>query len=405
MSSVISHLKKSIPLKLIWVVFQPNSIIETSIQDSQIIDFHNYSNATEIIESCKPDIILIEGTVEFSNVAFVLAAKTKKITTISLFSGFIWDKEDTSSSAIINRMRILASNQVMGDISNENSNKKLKSIKFILRKYRFLLGTVRKLNWNTSQKISFIIFYSFLRLTKHHPIHKMISGDLNLCYVPKMKKTLLQNGFDDASIFISGNPAFDSIFSEIQNVKKFRKKSSKKFKILFCPAPIHEHGLVSKKEDDKATIEIINQILSDDRYEINIKLHPSSASIRDYKELLTRINQPVNLYQKENLVELLNEHDVMLTNAGSSVIFYGVFLEKPIVYLDFFNDKKLMQLYNNKIMVKCNKFDELVAKIEDARSKKILESDYKQFIENHLGNFDSKSSERIANRIIHLIKT
>ena len=278
--NILDKLKEKYDLKIIWVLFQPKKIEKSTYEDIAILDFQNFDNAIEILEKTKPDLILIQGTLEFSNVAFAMGGKFLKIPIVTLFSFFVtFFHSDTFWLAVKNRLNQIFSKNIMGEVSNDTKPEKLKSLKFIIKKFAFLLNTYQKITSSKIKLMKFSLLYSIKRMSKHIPIQNLVDGDLNVCYVPEMAEKLIQSGFNKSNIVVTGNPAFDKLFNEIKTRKIEIPPNNEKIKILFCPAPLHEHGICSKKEEDELIINVLNKILKNDDFEIALKIHPSILDI------------------------------------------------------------------------------------------------------------------------------
>jgi len=110
------------------------------------------------------------------------------------------------------------------------------------------------------------------------------------------------------------------------------------------------------------------------------------------------------IFQKENLVKLLSEFDVIITYGGSSVLLYMVILRKPIVFVNFSGYSELNYFFDEKLMVECNNINDIMEKISEAKSKKIEEIHYKKYLETYIGKFYGNCSEIAANGILKILK-
>jgi UDP-N-acetylglucosamine 2-epimerase len=237
-----------------------------------------------------------------------------------------------------------------------------------------------------------------------YPVNNLIAGDINLCRDMIWAKELIECGFDKSSIFVVGDPYFDSLFTEIQNSKKL-ETTNQKTRILFCTSTLSGHGFCSKKEENELIINTVNNILKYNDFEISLKIHPSTVSREDYeKEVLSEFSSNVILYQQEDLVELINSHDLMLTYGGPGTIHYGVLMKKPIVNLDFnTNATKNNIFFDEKIITQCKSLSNLGSDIRESRKKVISDEDVQRYIKRYIGIFDGKSSERAAQSILDLL--
>ena len=76
--NILHKLEEKFELEIIWVVFESNKILEKHSEQEKILDFHNYKNAQDIINTIKPSLILIHGQVQFDSVSFAIVAKIVK---------------------------------------------------------------------------------------------------------------------------------------------------------------------------------------------------------------------------------------------------------------------------------------------------------------------------------------
>jgi len=405
-NNIFNKLKEKCNLKLVWVVFQHEKIDEFKSDEKTIISFQNFENALEILDMTKPDLILIHGSLEFGNTAFVLAARFKKIPIVGTY---FWHIDFLGSKlnllAIKSRLRRLFSSKIEGDSFDKKNSNALGKLQYIFSKYLFLSTTLQKINYSPFQLLKFILWFTKIRMSQYLLIHNILNGDLNLCSIPKWINELERLGFNKSSLVLVGNPAFDDLLSKIPPENTNIKNSSKRIRILFCPAPLHEHGLIKKNKEYELIVKIISEIMRHSGFEISIKIHPSSSSKNEYEEFLKKSNISIQIYQEDDLVDLIKQHDLMVTYGGSSVTMFGVIRKKPVVFLSFFGkEKKINQFFDENVMTQCNDIRTISEKIFESKSRIISEINYKNYFEKHLGQFDGKSSERIANAILTIIK-
>jgi len=403
----LKKLKQKYDIKLVWVVFQPEIMTKIKNNDLETIDFHDYHDAIKILEQTKPDLIFVDGSLDFFNVAFTLAGKFKKIPTVTWF--FRWSYDTTSITrwmSIRSRLRILSSSKIAADHSG-GKNSKWRTISFFIKKYLFLINTIKVMNYNILQLIQFTGSYTKLMMLNLHPVDKKFSGDLNLCLNKHWITLLQKNNFSENSIALVGSPYFDEVYEKIKSFPSTNSSQKQKIKILFCPGPIHEHGYISKTKEDKLVIKVINEILNDGNFEIDMKIHPSTSSFEEYSKLLNNVKYNVKLFQKEDLLELLKNYDMMLTYGNSSVALFGIAIKKPVVFINFFTDgskpQKNTYHYEN-ITVECNRIESLLSKIKKVKQSIISENDFEKYMNEYLGMFDGKSSERIANHLLKILE-
>ena len=405
--NIINKLKRNYKVKLLWLIFQPSQIQEIENDNEQIIDFKKYKNAIEILKKFKPDLLLIEGELSCYNLTLAMAGKFKKIPIISShLEGDTILENSKKGMAITPKLNLLFSKRVIGDISDDEKPERFRTFKFLFTEYKFLLKTLQAMNYNILKIIKFMTFYPRVQIFTNsiEPIHKKTSGDLNLCSKEKRMNRLLESGFKQSSLLLVGDPYFDNLFEEIQKLDRSLDMNQRKNRILLCPDTMHEHGYCSEKEEFSFIKKIIEKII-EKRMKIAIKIHPSTASLKEYeKEFSSYDRDNLVIFQKEDLVKLSLEFDVIITYGGSSVLLYMLILRKPIVFVNFLGHSELNYFFDKKIMTECNNINNIIEKISESKSKKIDEIDYKKYLETHIGKFYGNSSEIAANGILEILK-
>ena len=407
MNNIIDKLKENYNVKVIWVVFAPNKIQEVKEISYDVLDYHNYDNALEILNTTNPDLILMEGIFGITGITFVKSAKHKKIKTVTIFPPGILPYSK-SYSGIKRRFSLIFSHNILGDLQN-SPNQKFGMLKYFLKRYFFLLKTLRCLNYSMYDLFKFIMFYPASQIFSRQveSIHSICSGDLNFVGTDHLRQSLIDLGYDSATVFVTGDPSFDHMIFDAQKyrlVEKTQKeqitKNKSKFKILFCTSPMHEHGAWSKKAEDSLILNVINKISESKNFQISIKIHPTSSSKEEYVQLLENIHSDITLYQKENILELIDNHDLMIVYGASSVVLYGIILKKPIVMLNFSNLPSTYNFFIDKnIMSICDDISKLFSLLNHSLSTKISDDVYQNYLQNQLGNMDGKSSEKIVKKI------
>ena len=231
-----------------------------------------------------------------------------------------------------------------------------------------------------------------------------MQGDVNLCIGEAWKKELITSGFNEKTIQMTGDTYFDKVYNDLKNIK-IKKNKDKKINILFCTSTMFNHGMCLRDQEFELIINTCNEILKDEKFELSIKIHPSTTNIDEYeKSVITKLDKKVRLFQKENLLELMTLSDVIVTYGGSGAIRYAALLGKPIINLNFGTAPTGNNVFlDKKIIMQCKKLEELNHIINENKNRKSSEEETKDFITQYLGDFDGKSSERGAKAIMNLI--
>lgn len=400
--NILSNLKEKCQLRIIWINFSSKKITSLENTEYEIINFQDYENAFEVLKDVKPDFILITGWLEFHNSAFALTGKILKIPVIVLFLFDIKQVESGSKSFMFKkRMRVLFKKKQV-KIANKNESVESSILFNMIMEYRFFIKTIQKISTNILQKLNYIISFPIALLTKFIVPPTLVNGDLILCPFPETLNKLIEAGFDKSKISVIGDNYFDHLYSDIQSYELSKQTNSTKINILFCPAGEYESGVWPKKEEHDLIITSIKKILTNKEFEVSLKIHPFRSSKKEYEELFRRNNIKITIYQNEDLIELLQKSDVMITYSHTSIALYGIILKKSVLFLHFSDKNKTPVYYDENVSTICHSADEILTKMKESMQKKVLKKDFEKYFEKHLGGFDGKSSEKAANAILNL---
>jgi len=401
--NILSALKEKFTLTVVWLIFQPTPFKDYSYKDYQVIDYRTYENSIDAIDKVQPDLILNEVRLGINGISFGISSHYRKIPCITITPTGKSEFFSTTFSTKSN-LHLIFSDKVIADVSNQKP-KKFAMLKYSIHRYIFLLKSLKKSGYGIIDILKFISFYPRFQLfSKTYPsLHKITTGNLNFCFNEHWLSRLVDAGFKKSNLLLVGDPAFDTLFSE-SSISEFPKSTPEKTRILFCPTPMHEHGWLSKNEEHNLILKIINEIISNSNFEISLKIHPSSSSFTEYESLLKSSDQYVKLYQKENIMSLLKEFDVMLTYGSSNVILNGILSKKPIILFNYEKKNKLSRLSDSKIIKECNEISELNHTLLSCTKKNIPDDVFDNYIKSQIGVFDGKNSKRIAKHIEKLLE-
>lgn len=402
-NKIVNKLEEKILVKQVWIIFQNSKFKIQNSNNLEVIHFEDFKNAIDIIEKFKPEIILFDGELTIPSLAFALAGRKKQVPTVGVF--FIPEIGKSESRWIKNRIQMIFSDTPFTDVKIENQLEEDTAMKFLLREYKFLLRTIKKMNFNILEWIKFFINYPRVQLFSKYSIvhHKINEPFLTLCSTNSWKDQLEKQGFDTKKMKIIGTPLYDDLFDKTKDIE-FNNIKSEKIKILFCTSSMHEHGIWSKKTEDELIKNTIDKLNEYDDFQISIKIHPVTSSINEYEKLIEDNKWGLKLYQKENFLKLIEEYDVVVTYGPSSIIHECVLLRKPVVLLQLNNENLTKSSYNEDIINICKNLNNIFNEINSAQTKKINQKDKDKQIENLIGKFDGKCSDRAANEILAIIK-
>ncbi len=402
LKNIFSKLKSDFKIKINWIVFQPYEFDQYSIDDTKIFDYHKFHDAVEIIDKIKPDLIITEVVLGFSGIAFSIAGKFRKIPVVTI-SNPGENKKTSKFFQFKMFIRLFLSQKILGDVSN--SNKKFGFFIWALQRYSFLISTLKKCNTGILDLMKFFWIYPRIQIfsNTYFAMHPISSGDLNICFNKYHYDMLLKSNFDKNSLVITGDPAYDHIFDTIQKIS-YSSNNTNKIQILLSLSSMHEHGWLSKKEDDKIVLDIINTILQNPKFKIDLKIHPHSSSFDEYDLLLKQTPHNVKIFQKENTIELMNDYDVMINYGSSNVVLDIMLCGKPVVMYILNSNEEFNRFYDPNVIIGCTNISELPTAIEKSIKITISNNSFTSYIENHIGKYDGKSAERAANEIKKILK-
>jgi len=400
---IIDKLEEKIIIKQVWVIFQNSKFKIQNSKNRQVIHFEDFKNAVEIIEKFQPKFILFDGELTILSLAFALAGKKKEIPTVGTF--FIPEIKKAESRWIKNRIRMIFSKTAFTDTVIESELDESKAIKFLIREYSFLLKTIKKINLNLFELVKFFITYPRVQLfSKYHIAHHKINeADLTLCSTYDWKVKLEESGFNNENLKVIGTPVYDDLFNKTKEMN-FKHKNNEKIKILFCTASMHEHGIWSKEVEDQLIKNTINKLNEFENFQVSLKIHPITSSIKEYEKLLNEVKFETKLYQKEDFLKLIKEYAIIIAYGPSSIVHECVLLGKPIILLQLIKEDLTELMYDENIIETCkdlNRISDIINNIQNKKEQNILNHKY---IKNTVGRFDGKCSERAINEILNIIK-
>ena len=402
-NKIIEKLKEKIEVRQIWIIFQNTKFKIQNLNDIEIIHFEEFKNAVEVIEKFQPDVILFDGELTILSVAFALAGKKKETPTVGTF--FIPEIKKAESRWVKNRIQMIFAKKAFTQVKIDSELDESRAINFLFREYKFLLRTIKKMNFNLFELIKFLITYPRVQLFSRFHIahHKINEPTLTLCSTISWKDKLEKQGFDEKKLKVVGTPLYDNLFDKTKDID-FKHTNLEKIKILFCTASMHEHGMWSKEIEDGLIKNTINKLNEHEDFQVSLKIHPVTSSIDEYRKLIKEAKLDVKLYQKERFLELIKEYDVIITYGPSSIVHECVLLRKPIVLLQLINGRSTESMYDEDIINICKNLDNIFNDINDAQNKTINQTIMDEQIEKMIGKFDGECSERAVNEILGMIK-
>ena len=409
LNEIIPILKKNIEVKIFWFIYMPekNNQIKSNNIDEVILDIHDFKNAVDLIQKIKPDIIYSSPTNNLPDYSLNLAAKYLKIPTIGeMMNDSITDIKPKEILKYF--IKGFLSSSVPTDTTTDTTQQKqfLRRGRFFIFKYIFLLRTQKVIGINSIKRIKDCI--TLLKDSYYEPIrgynprfsctHHFVESEL-------IMKQLIKNGFDKMSLTITGMPVHDPLFKIINKKRNTveRTISKEKIEILFLTHSLLEHGFQTKEEREYIVQGIINEFTKiSDKYNLIVKIHPSSENILDYESIIKPINPEIQIVQKGDIFEYIKNADIVITYSTSTAPKHAILFKKPVIICNFFELKNDPLLVNH-LAYDCKELKDLIPMIKKSQNVELLtEEKINNFINEYFYKLDGKSAERISDEILKL---
>jgi hypothetical protein len=237
------------------------------------------------------------------------------------------------------------------------------------------------------------------KFDEYMPIFPIIpsNGSKHLVWGEIMEKHIIEHGGMKEEIIQIGSPRYDKVFQ--------KKKKKKKSNIVLLAANGFFH-INCKGTDVEAFIKMENFVKKifevikkyPDKKMI-IKLHPGHVSF-DIKPLIQKIDPSIEIYQNENILELLEKSDVMISLNYSTVVLDAMILEKPVLVLlpEDQNFENEIPLKNKTVLMTSdlNKLEILIKDLfENEKIRQELIQKGNEFVNQYIVN-QGTSSEKLA---------
>lgn len=401
----IQHKRKAILLRLIY---RPEKLDLSAhkLSDKIMLDIHNYKNAVDLLKKEKPDLIFIGPTTSLVNDALSIAGKFLKIPVVCMINtepnNFFRDRQNFINSPL----RAFFKNSIPTD--KKSSQKKfMRRGRFFLNRYCFLVKTQNAVGFSLLKKFLFFLFYLKLIFSSHQfPFDPRYSGIRQFLLNERSIEQLTQLGFKKSNLIVTGLPAFDDVFHQLQDFK-INKKMNNKTQVLLAPDSLYEHSFWTKNQRDSLIRKLVIEFSKNSQnYNLIVKLHPSYMVLSEYENIIHSINPKISIYQKGSFLEFLKKSDILITFSSlSSTTVHALIAGRPIIICNPYglDDDPFI---TNGLATECTNPQQIIDTI-----KNILSSSYKseiqrtKFIKNYLYKDDGCASERISNEILNLLYT
>ena len=210
-------------------------------------------------------------------------------------------------------------------------------------------------------------------------------------------------GLLKSNMKLVGDPTYDFAFQESRN--KIISYPKNKLQVLFITVNFTSGQGESDWTPTKQK-KMISELVQEyeklkDEIDLKIKIHPISENYSSYKKILEYYKSDIQIYQTEDIYELIKNVDVILTTSSSTAGLISIIMQKPIVVWNYFHVKEDIFI-KNELVIHCENASEikecLINGIKFSQENRVK---INQFIEKYCG--DGNASEKIANEVERLL--
>ena len=398
---LLNNLKKSLDKKIqskyiFFIYAQQNSEIE--LNDDVLIYFNQFSNAVDVLKKINPDIIFLNEDRSSIDLSFHIASEHLQIPVLCTINHIWLSGYRVSKKIIFSKLKFLIS----GFLSQTKDISKDKN-QFFGKKLIFLISTMKNSNCNFLKIITILLRLFISQLTTKPMIFSKSTNNLFLLETESSIPVLLKNKFLASNLVVTGNSIYDDIFQRINNFKQI--KNNEKLQILFAPSQVFEDGIWNKQDSDTSFVEILKILINNkDKFSTVVKIHPTSVDISDYQKLIKDNELNIQIFQKEDFLDLLEACDIVIGYPANSTMLRSTLLaKKPIVLCNFFNNGTC-EFLQKKLAFECKSPQKLVETIFNTiNNNPSASKNATDFIAEYYYKLDGLASERLATALISFL--
>ena len=170
--------------------------------------------------------------------------------------------------------------------------------------------------------------------------------------------------------------------------KTFKKKKSTKINILFITVNLTSGQGESRwtpQNRNKMISQLIEEIQEHKEYRLQIKIHPTNEKLSDYEKITQATNSNVKVFQNEDIYEIIEKSDIIITSSSSTAAGIALILDKPMVIWNYFDVKNDLFL-KHKIALECKNSKNIIdclTNVENFNKKQQIKKE--EFIEKFFG--------------------
>ena len=405
-NNIVPLIKKEVEIKVFWIITENyGEKIKLTDPNYEIFYLSDYNNAYEILDRIKPDLSYHLAGYSLIDYAFMMVERYLKIPNFGFASGGVdglggdYFREETSRKKLFLEHKRQFFEKKSSDYGNSTNEYRGKNF---LRKCLFLIKTLRSIGKSYLYIIKEIIYG--IKLFYRTPDEYNEKFNCNLIFTENKSSIdwLVKTGLKRENIRAVGNPVFH------QASEKKRRTSldnNNKLNVLFITANLGSGQGKTDFSKSKRN-QMINKIILNlqelkKEFSLMIKIHPTSENYTEFKQFVGK-SENIHLSQKDDIIELLTETDIVITPVTSTAAVIALIMNKPIILWNYFHAEWDLLLRKN-VVLECKNETELGYCIDSVEMfRKNNSEKINQFILENFGY--GNASQRIVNEILDLIK-
>jgi len=225
------------------------------------------------------------------------------------------------------------------------------------------------------------------------------SADYFLAFGKKSKELLINCGYPEENIIITGSPQFDKYVN-----RRIRKDKQNKI-IFIVEEPTNPEKNISKEKWKKVYEMLFKALKKFPKYKLIIKLRKSKGDLDKLPEVIAKKEnfQSLEIVRDINPLKLLSGADMVILT-DTTMVFDALLLNKPVISINFKELEKFFCYKYLKPVKTVHNQKELEIAIEKSKTqtkKELLE--IREALKKELYKLDGKASVRIINFINNIL--
>jgi len=398
---IVPILSKKNKIEIFWLSSDEIKKEKSANFPHELLFWKDFRTAKEVIEKTKPSLIYLfpgQSTIDYS---FLLTARSLKIPTCGWVEGTpMFTYNSTRKKYFKESLRKFFEKKQ----TNEN-NTSFRGINFI-KKNLFFIRSARAIGKSHHNIIS-DLFQQFKRMyyleTRKEENSTKFDCDLLLIENEYSIKYGSTHGLSKEKMVMVGDPNYDLAFAK-QNHSENKKEQ--KQKVLFITVNLSSQAKSdwSIYKQNKMIEELSKEYKKlKDVFSLSIKIHPVSENFNQYKKSLEKHDFNIKLFQRENIYELIEKSDIILTTATSTAGSIALIMKKPVIVWNYFQVANDLFL-DSGVVTNCKNVLEIADCVTKANSFNIEnELKIRKFIKKFYG--EGNSIQKIVNAIENLAES